>query len=554
MVIPDLARAGADLSETLARMNRPETSVLGKPVEQLKGWLGVGAGFDEQGAVIAYSTAVAGAADGAPSASWTLLLPATDPKALVESLGTGADGALTFMGTPAFCVASERFVVVSERAELARGHEAKGGSAKAFLAAVGADMRVRVDEAELLAWAGPEALARAKAMGATAADLAQRRAAEQGAPIDPFAARKDDVQRVSDAVLGSLEQAALLVDIDALGLAVRPVLVLAPDGALAKSIAPAAAGAAPFSLLPKAPIYGALSIDVQALGGGASLRALAAAVDPAGALLPGWLLDAAASIQGIQAAAYPSKLGIMAGGLLNDSSLVITTTDPASVEKTFKEKVLSMGGTLGGVRLVPSWEDARVLKDGSSAAAFEVKPEPIADGAVGDAAAGAMQMLATQAMFGSRGMHGFVRTAAGGLVVTYSQRLDVLTRATQAQAGQGATLADDAVVKSMLQWMVPAPEITAFVGIGQLMKAARQVVGSFGGNAATLPPVPSRAEPIGIAFDVGSRRIEGAVVIPTAVLAAMAEFAASENAQPAPGSGQGARPDGDDAPAGGEAP
>ena len=93
VVIPDLARAGADLSETLARMNRPETSVLGKPVEQLKGWLGVGEGFDERGSIVAYSTAIADAKADEPQAAWTLLLPASDPKALAASLGMGSDGA-----------------------------------------------------------------------------------------------------------------------------------------------------------------------------------------------------------------------------------------------------------------------------------------------------------------------------------------------------------------------------------------------------------------------------------------------------------------------------
>ena len=85
VVVPDLARAGADLSETLARMNRPETSVLGKPVEQLKGWLGVGEGFDERGSIVAYSTAIAEAKVGEPQAAWTLLLPASDPKALARA-------------------------------------------------------------------------------------------------------------------------------------------------------------------------------------------------------------------------------------------------------------------------------------------------------------------------------------------------------------------------------------------------------------------------------------------------------------------------------------
>jgi len=302
------------------------------------------------------------------------------------------------------------------------------------------------------------------------------------------------------------------------------------------------AGPAPFSLLPKAAIYGALSIDVRSVGGGAALKALAAAIDPTGAVMPTWLIDAAELVDGVQLGAYPSKLGVMAGGLLNDSSLVVVTKDPAAVQGIFKDRLMQMGGVAGGLKLTPTWEDARTLKDGTSAAAFELKPEPVADdGQAREAAAGAMQMLATQAIFGNRGMHGFARAGQGGLVVTYSQRPDVLTRATDAQAGRGATLADDAVVKSMMQWMVAKPDVVGLVGIGQLFKAARQIAGSFGGGADMLPPVPSRAEPIGVALDVRGGRIEGAIVVPTAVLAAMAEYAADRG--PAPDGDAGAPAD-----------
>jgi hypothetical protein len=525
VVVPDLARAGADLSETLARMNRPETSVLGKPVEQLKGWLGVGEGFDERGSIVAYSTVIADAKADEPQAAWTLLLPASDPKALAASLGMGADGALTFMGQPAFAALGASHVIVSQTAALATGHDAQGGSAASFMKLVGDDLRVRVDEAEVLAWAGPVALGHAKAMGEQAATIAEQRAAEQGMPTDGFAGRRDDLQRLSSAFVGSIEHGIVLVDIDALGLALRPIAVLAPEGALAKALTAGEAGPAPFSLLPKAALYGALSIDVRAVGGGAAFKALAAAIDPAGAVLPAWLIDAADLVDGVQLGAYPSKLGVMAGGLLNDSSLVVVTKDPAAVQGVFKDRLMQMGGVAGGLKLSPAWDDARTLKDGSTAAAFELKPEPVADDAQArEAAAGAM--LATQAIFGNRGMHGFARAGSGGLVVTYSQRPDVLTRATDAQAGRGATLADDAVVKSMMQWMVAKPDVVGFLGLGQLLKAARQIAGSFGGGADMLPPVPSRAEPIGVALDVRGGRIEGAVVVPTAVLAAMAEYAA----------------------------
>ncbi len=546
VLVPDLARAGNDVMEALAKMNRPETSVLGKPVEQLKGWLGVGEGFDERGSIIAYAVE---APEGiAAPAVWTVLLPASDAKALAASMGMKDDGSMEFAGQPAFAKPIATHLVISQRAELARDYDAKGGMAAAFLEIVGADSRVRMDEAEVVAWAGPIAIEQSRLASEQAVERAK--AEDEGGPgLQVFGQGQEQLRQFTKALTSSMEHGVLLVDVDSLGLAIRPIAVLAKDGALAKSLGQGPVGPAPLSLLPKGPVYGALSIDVGAIGGPGALEAVLAIVDPSSVIVPNWLRGAAAHVDAIQFAAYPSKLGVLAGGLLNDSSLVIVSKDPGAVQTVFQEQVVQMGGEHDGLKFTPSWESSRVLKDGTTAAAFEVKPEPTASADAPEAGIDAMQMMAMQAIFGNRGMHGFCRAGNGSLVVTYSQRQDVLTRASDAQAGKGDALSDDSVVKSMMQWMVAKPDVVGFIGVGQLLKAARQVAGSFGAPTNAFPPIPSRAEPIGFAIDVTSSRVEGAIVVPTAILAGLAEFAARQGGDGGVGAPDAApAPDADAAP------
>ena len=78
-VVPQMKLAADDLSECLARIGGDASAVPLRPLDLLRGQLGIGNGLDESGALVIWSEM----RDGAPVMA--ALVPAMDPKALAES-------------------------------------------------------------------------------------------------------------------------------------------------------------------------------------------------------------------------------------------------------------------------------------------------------------------------------------------------------------------------------------------------------------------------------------------------------------------------------------
>jgi hypothetical protein len=137
-----------------------------------------------------------------------------------------------------------------------------------------------------------------------------------------------------------------------------------------------------------------------------------------------------------------------------------------------------------------------------------------------------MQRMLTQAIYGSRGLVGFVKRQPKGVVMTFSQRSDVLDRATKVSAG-GASLADDATIGAYREWLIDRPEIgradvEGFIGVGQFGKLFQQLLTLVPGGdqmQAQVPQIPTSVEPIAFALEVDKGTVEGALVIPSGVLA-----------------------------------
>jgi hypothetical protein len=326
-----------------------------------------------------------------------------------------------------------------------------------------------------------------------------------------------------DKILNSCRM-PLVLDADALGLSIRAYSTYSPESELTKIASGAkpveGGGAATLSGLPKSSFYLAAAIDAQALGGANKLDALTAALGVSD-FVPAWLSQAKEGVRSIRFAAYPSKLGILAGGALNDCALLIETDQPQMIRDLFKSSLMAQAGKSEGVRKEPAWEDGRTLKNGTVADAFELKETPLgaseAEGA--DLSGVAMRQITRQAIFGSRGMHGFFKMMPKSVLITFSQRPDVLDRAI-ASANGGDSLKDESVLVAMRPWLVPGAQIEAFISVGQILKVVKQIADSFGGGGMALPSIPSRSPPIAIALRSDPQSFEAAVMIPTAVLAA----------------------------------
>lgn len=511
VAIPSLATAGSDLEQLIDRMGRAETVVGGKPVEQLKGLLGVTAGFDETGSMVAWHTR---------DRALCIAVPVSDAAAFMEAnLKPGADGAAPFAGRSVHARALGRHVLLSESKSAVDSYEPGVGVMAALSAASGERGVALARGADMFAWASADALADALAQGT------QRAADGAAGRIGGFDRVPMDPARVS-ALLEGISSGLVAIDFDPLGVGVRALATTKEGSALAALTAgdgEGSAAAAPIlGGLPKANFYVAASVDIRAMGGGERFLDLARAVGIEGDFLPEWLAAQRDRITSIRIAAYPSRLGIVAGGILNDSACIIECDDPVALRGALRTALMGTEGKRDGLRYMPGWEADRKVKDDLLADGFELKTEPLGPREAGnvDAAALTMRQLSTQALFGSRGMHGFMKVvpARKALIVTFSQRPDVLTRAIASVEG-GASLADDVVIKAMDPWLIEQPHVAGYLAVGQVVRAARQLTELFGGGGDMIPEIPARTEPIGGALRFQSGTIEMAAIVPTGTVA-----------------------------------
>ena len=513
IAIPSLAKVSGDIDACIAGMDRKETVIAGRPVDQLRGALDIREGFDEKGSMAVWTTTAQGDAAGVAGVRpVVLLIPCDDPAAfLLANLTPDAAGVGTFRGESVYSKALAKHVIVSRDRAAIDGYDAKGGILASLKSRLGERGMALARGGDLFAWG----------TGATLREMLSKGAVEAPGMIKGIGARGDSMRALLDGVADGL----LVADADPLGLSLRGYASFAAESELAKL----ATGAKPLdgdagatlAGLPKAPFYLALAVDTQSLGGAAAADALIKSLGAAD-LLPTWFSQAKDGVRSIRFAAYPSKLGLLAGGLFNDSALLIETTQPQVMRDLFKSSLLSQAGVGDGVRREPAWEEARTLKDGSEVDAYELKETPLgpseADGA--DLGQVAMQQMIRQASFGSRGMHGFVKVLPSAVIVTFSQRPDVLSRALAAASG-GESLKDDTVLASMRPFMVRGAQVEGFISVGQILKVVRQLAQTFGGAGLQLPTIPSKSPPIALGFRVSPTAAEGAVMIPTATLAAV---------------------------------
>ena len=526
IVIPSLAKISGDIDACVAGMDRKETVIAGRPVDQLRGMLGIRESFDERGSMAAWTTSLTSGdvkAGEVLARPFVLLIPSEDPASFVKAnLVPGDDGVGTFRNEKVYSRTLAKHVIVSTSKAAIDGYDAAGGIGEVLSKKIGERGMTLARGGDLVAWASAIALAESQA---AATDRAQQSGQMPEGMAAGFAGRTEKFRALFAGVFDGL----LVLDADALGLSIRAYSTYSPESELTKIASGAkpveGGGAATLSGLPKSSFYLAAAIDAQALGGANKLDALTAALGfselGVSEFVPAWLSQAKEGVRSIRFAAYPSKLGILAGGALNDCALLIETDQPQVIRDLFKSSLMAQAGKSEGVRKEPAWEDGRTLKNGTVADAFELKETPLgaseAEGA--DLSGVAMRQITRQAIFGSRGMHGFFKMMPKSVLITFSQRPDVLDRAIAAATG-GDSLKDESVLVAMRPWLVPGAQIEAFISVGQILKVVKQIADSFGGGGMALPSIPSRSPPIAIALRSDPQSFEAAVMIPTAVLAA----------------------------------
>ncbi len=537
IIVPDLAATNRRLEECLARMNRPETAMIGRPMDQLQAYLEIPAGFDESGSLAAWMPALPRGSDQAtaprePLETFMALVPLQD--------GVDPIGPLLDIGGATAATDHDGLVVVTrgEREFFIRRAPIDWRGAKHLVWGTDAVLVESYDIPEnplSLPDAGTSSARRAEHVKASEVILVTATPAASASAVEAqLPGELDASARQAALALASLGEgiqgAVTCVDIDPMGVVLRWSMVATPGSPLATLLQGGERSASALNRLPQAAPYVAISIDVLGLGGAPALKHVLGLVDPTAQFTPPWLTVEAERVQWVQAAAYPSKLGVLAGGLLNDSALVVGCTQPVEMLEAMRANVMSMAGVRGAMRVDTTWEAEREVKDAGTAAAFAVKEVPLGPSELPDAsdatapdqvAADAMMQMGKRVIFGSKGMTGFAATIPNALVVTFSQRPDVFRRATEAAHGRGESLADESVIRALIKMAALDADISGVIGIGQLSRVVRQVAGAFGGagSGGPLDRISTRTEPVYVAAEVGGGGVEAVAVVPASVLA-----------------------------------
>lgn len=525
VVVASIKGASDDLQLAIDRMGKAEAALGGRPIDILKSQAGIGPGFDDRGAFVAWSV------PRATGFTHSAAFPVTDADAFVTATFTEAPelgaGAVRSRTSPRalWIRKTAGHVLVADAPDVLATWEPKDEFAKLLTARVGRRGMEIIRMSDCFSWASApimkslaDTARKTGELDLAAASMLPRGNEPEAAPAAALETIGKGRERAAQ-ILAQVSDAVFAIDFDALAVGLRAYARFDPEGDVAKAIPTGSAQmhevTALLARLPDAAFYGAAGVDLTAMGGLARVRSFLDTVPGSNQItLPPWLDTVQDKIDQVQVAAYPSRLGIAVGGVLNDASFVVVTQDTAAVKGALRLWIESQTGEVNGIRSEPTWEEARQLKDGSTVSAFAVKE--VVTGPGGDF----MQRLAKQFIVSSRGLHGFARELPGALVVTYSQRTDVLDRASSAASGSSKkTLATNGMVRAMSPWLIADADMVVFVGVGQLLTAARQVSESIpGGAVGMVPSAPEGLEPIAAAIRSRDATWEFALVVPSGVL------------------------------------
>lgn len=537
-VVPDAKSLGEDLGELAAKLQRMQALTEMKPLDLLKSQLGIGPGMNDRGVFLAWFVV---AAD--QSLQWCALIPTTDSaqflQANFEATPATAPDAFVWRGKTVYAKSIEGWVVVSQNADLARSYVGKPGLAERLKNRLGERGFSVLCDGDIGLWAGPQSLAdirnagqqAAKAMEGATATPNEKDISNSDTKADTKIQQQTSSPRDRVAkLMEGLTDGVASIDVDPLGVLVRTYAVLDPASELGKSARGGAHAGANLNRLPRGPFVVAVSADMAGLGGTQAFLDLAAQI-PGGEQVPAWVEQNKNLASAIQFAIYPSKLGVVGGGLLNEAMLWIATAESTKAKSILEQWMLSLSGEIDGQKRDATWEIDRVLKNGISTDAYAIKDIPLPKNGQPARKSNPMERIVRSLMYGPKGPNGFVKTFPDGVFVTFSQRPDVIEKAVNCATGT-SSLESDAVLTALRGWMMPKPDALAFVGVGSLLNVVRQAANAFPMGGIEIPDAPPDLEPIAFALSVDGSKIETSTMIPTNVIGVVvAAYADRKEAQ-----------------------
>jgi hypothetical protein len=302
------------------------------------------------------------------------------------------------------------------------------------------------------------------------------------------------------------QSALMVIDVDPLAVIARSLAHW--DAPVERAFEVVSESSVSLTALPSKPFYFALAANAKSLPFLQSQF-----TDPESSIVAAWLWDA----QSVYFAAYPSPAGL-AGGLLNDSALIVKSSDPVSMLASIKASVLAIAQDSGAIQREVKWEDSRSVKEVGDAAAFEIRTVEIPP-------ALANQQIAEQLIFGRTGIRGFISIAGDSTVMTFSQRPAVLAAALTAIAEPAEGLESSPMLQTMRQWMPAHRDFEGYRGVAQLVEKSRQVMQSFGLAEGPIPAIEAGSPPVGFAMGVDGAVVETSLIVPGPIAAAMVDEA-----------------------------
>ena len=519
VAVPSLIRLNGGLADMLERSGRSEAVIAGRPVDMLAAQLGLSAAFDEHGPFVMWWTG------NGEDEMLVFAVPVADAERFLNANLTRVedkgDDAWMWDEELVYARSAGQHVLLSGNPDTVRNYTPEQGIAKRMREELGEKHFATLAKADVAIWAGPDALREMQERGVEGADIATNGNAIQGMSPEMTKQFMDRMQTMGEG----LEQVAIAIDADALAMSMRILTVFDPESALGKTCAggtPSGTGKL-LDLIPDNPFYGAMGIDISGIGGVQRFIDLAKMASIENIEVPSWVIDMGNELEGIQFAAYPSKLGIAMGGIMNDSALVIKTPRPDMARDLLGKSIEGFSGVSGMTRRITSWNPDAKLRKGGTADEFSIKEEMVEKSKRPEGSRSgdwAMQNMISGLIFGPRGMMGLAKEVPSGLVMTFSRRPDVLQRVVESSSG-GQSLSSDPVIAAMRGWMVPQPDLEAFIDVGRIGKLARQMTKLIPGAGGMTIPIPENIPPLGFGMAVGDATVEMGIVVPSEVIGAM---------------------------------